>query len=391
MSSPIGPVEIDAVPDSGTRRIDDLPKGPVYFAASQVAGTPWRIAVVQQEATILARPQQFVFELLLMGVICLVAGTLGALWLTATEARPIAELRRAAAAMAGGDYAQTVVPSGVEETAALAEAFNRMARKISSVHATLAEHNAELHQANEAKSRFLAVMSHELRTPLNAIGGHAELMTLGVYGDVTMGQREALDRIGRNKDELIALVADILHYARLEANPLPVQSEPVSMARQFAALGETVLDQFDRKAVTLRVDDTAAWICADPVRVRQVLINLVTNALKFTPPGGTVSVMAAPRGDDTTVTISDTGVGIAPDQQAAIFEPFVQVDNSLTRCAGGAGLGLSIVRQLVTAMGGNVCVRSVEGQGATLEVTLPGCEAQPEPTALPLAELALRH
>ena len=382
-ASPIGATALDDVPDTGTVRVHGTSAGTMFMSAAPVTGTPYLLVMLQAEDSILARPRQFVRELLLIGLVCLAVGAIGAWWLSQLETRPIGALRHAADAMASGDYTQTVVSSGAEETAALADAFNTMALQISGVHATLADQNTALREANEAKARFLAVMSHELRTPLNAISGHAELLSIGVHGAVTDAQREALDRISRNKDQLVRLVSDILHYARLEANPLPVVREPVSLPRQFAALRETVSDQFERKNVTLVIHDTTAWICADPVRVQQVLINLVTNALQFTPADGMVTVAAEADAVWTTIRVIDTGVGIAPAQQATIFEPFVQADNSLTRRAGGAGLGLAIVRQLVAAMHGSVSVSSIEGQGSTFAVVLPSVEA--------VQEIAARH
>ncbi len=373
--SPLGTTPLEAVPDTGTILLNGAPAGPMFVAAAPVTGTPYRIVMMQTEESIVARPRLFLGELLLIGWVCLAAGAIGAWWLSKLETRPIGALRSAADAMAAGDYTQTVAPSGAEETAALADAFNTMAMHVSGVHATLADQNTSLREANEAKARFLAVMSHELRTPLNAISGHAELLSIGVYGDVTDAQREALDRITRNKDQLVALVSDILHYARQEANPLPVLREPVSLPRQFAALRETVGEQFERKGVSLVIEDTTASVCADPVRVQQVLLNLVTNALQFTPQGGTVTVAADAGADLTTLRVTDTGVGISAAQQATIFEPFVQADNSLTRRAGGAGLGLAIVRQLVAAMGGTVTVRSAEGRGSTFSVALPSVDA----------------
>ncbi len=378
IASPLGRTPLKAVPDTGTVLATDTPSGRMFVAAAPVTGTPYRIVMMQSEGSILARPRQFLGELMLIGWVCLAAGTLGAWWLSRLETRPIGALRHAADAMASGDYTQKVAPSGAEETAALADAFNTMALQISGVHATLADQNTALREANEAKARFLAVMSHELRTPLNAISGHAELLSIGVYGAVTEAQREALDRIARNKDQLMTLVSDILHYARQEANPLPVLREPVSLLRQFAALRETVSDQFERKGVALVIDDVASWISADPVRVQQVLINLVTNALQFTPAGGTVRVSADTGAEQVTIQVRDTGVGIASAHQATIFDPFVQADNSLTRRAGGAGLGLAIVRQLVAAMGGTVGVSSAEGQGSTFSVMLPSADAAME-------------
>ncbi|HYW31408.1 MAG TPA: HAMP domain-containing sensor histidine kinase [Gemmatimonas sp.] len=357
--------------DTTAVRIVDARGDGLYVSVSSVSGTPWRMVVTQSEDAIVARATALLRRLILVGLLLLVAGTCGAWWLTHQETRPLTTLRAATDAMAGGDYTQVVTPHGAEETAALADAFNSMSMRISGVHATLAEQNAQLQQANEAKARFLAVMSHELRTPLNAIGGYTDLMSLGVQGPVTEAQLESLARIRRSKDQLLHLVGDILHYARLEATPLAVSHEPVALSTQFAALRDTTQEQFARKRVSLTADDAGGTVWGDPARVQQILINLTVNALQFTDAGGMVSLSVQTDSDTATIHVRDTGVGIAPEQQARIFEPFVQADNSLTRRVGGAGLGLAIVRQLATAMGGEVRVASTVGHGSTFSVTLP--------------------
>lgn len=381
-TSPLGERGLDQLLDTGTVRFDDGEGETFYASSAAVTGAPWLIVLTEGEASIMARPRALLNELLMITVTVLLLGTIGAWWLSRLETRPLAELRKAADAMASGDYTRVVIPKGAEETAALAEAFNTMSMRISGVHATLAAQNEELMRANEAKARFLAIMSHELRTPLNAIGGYAELMALGVHGPTSEEQRHALERIARSKDQLLHLVSDILSYARLEATPLAVARESVPVMAQFESVRDTVADQFAGKGVQLVVTPTDATLCADPVRVQQILINLVTNALQFTLGGGRVDVYAEVEGDLTTLFVRDTGVGIEPEQQHTIFEPFVQVDNTLTRRSGGAGLGLAIVRQLATAMGGEVRMESTPGVGSTFAVSLPCAEAGPsEPTA----------
>lgn len=372
---PVDPIvpatELARATDAGAIRVRSANGEGLYIAAATVAGTPWRIVITQKESAIMTRPAELLRTLLIVGALLVAAGTFGAWWLTHRETRPLGTLRAATDAMTQGDYAQIVTPAGAEETAALAEAFNSMSMRISGVHATLAEQNAQLQEANEAKARFLAVMSHELRTPLNAIGGYTDLIALGVHGPVTDAQLDSLARVRRSKDQLLHLVGDILHYARLEATPLNVSHEPVMLQDQFTLLRDTMSEQFRRKGVAVACADTKAAVWGDPARVQQVLINLTTNALHFTEPGGSVTLWVDTDGDATTVHVRDTGVGIAAEQQSIIFEPFVQADNSLTRRVGGTGLGLAIVRQLTTAMGGSVRVQSVVGEGSTFSVTLP--------------------
>jgi signal transduction histidine kinase len=272
--------------------------------------------------------------------------------------------------VARGDYARQVSLSGGAEMAALAHSFNAMATRIGDTHAVLAHQNAALQRANDAKSRFLAMMSHELRTPLNAIGGYADLLALGIRGPVTPAQVQDLTRIRYNKDQLLTIIADVLHFSRADAGHLALQIVDVSLADQFTDVVETLSQQFARKDVHLIAEPTDAVVHADPARLRQVLCNLLSNALQFTEAGGTVRVAAEVAGDWTNVLVRDSGIGIPVDQQATIFEPFMQVDSSLTRRVGGTGLGLSIVHQLTTAMGGTVSVTSTLGAGSTFIVAL---------------------
>ncbi len=372
--SPLGERALRDLPDTGTVRVE-LENGQArYVASSSIVGAPWRIVLTEAEESILVRARELIQELLFIAITVLLIGTVGAWWLSQLETRPLTDLRNAADAMASGDYTQTVTPTGAQETAALADAFNTMSTRISGAHATLHAQNEALLRANEAKARFLAVMSHELRTPLNAIGGYAELMALGVHGPTTKEQRIALERIGHNKEQLLHLVSDILSYARLEATPLRMERELVSVQQQFETARNTVAEQFERKRVQLVIIDSPALLCADPVRVQQILLNLVTNALQFTAPGGRVDMYAEMMDDTTTLFVRDTGVGIAPEAHESIFEAFVQVDDTLTRLSGGTGLGLAIVRQLATAMGGDVRMESTPGVGSTFSVTLPSDE-----------------
>lgn len=370
-SSPIGALGVDALPEAKTLRVADVPEDPVYAAAASVAATPWLIVLVQSERSILAPPRAFLRGLLTIGLLLVVLGAVAALWLSRLETQSLRDLREAAEAMATGAYGQTVLPSGGAETAALADAFNTMSLHITGAHTALAERNAALTEANESKARFLAVMSHELRTPLHAIGGHAELLALGVHGPVTHAQQDAMQRIVRSKEQLLRLVSDILHYARIEASPLPLTSVEVTLSDVFDNVRGSVADEFVRRGVVLDFVPTTATVFGDEIRVQQILTNLVVNAMQFTPSGGSVTISGNAEGNLTVVTVRDTGVGIPLASQDSIFEPFVQADNSLTRRARGAGLGLAIVRQLVMAMSGTVTVSSLPGEGATFTVTLP--------------------
>ncbi|MBA3891399.1 MAG: GAF domain-containing protein, partial [Gemmatimonadaceae bacterium] len=228
-------------------------------------------------------------------------------------------------------------------------------------------------QANRAKSEFLAKMSHELRTPLNAISGHTQLVQLGIHGDVTEAQRDALVRVQRSQGHLLSLINDVLNYAKIEAGTLEYRLEHIPIKPVIARLEDMVLPQLRAKGLRYSVEacDTDPVVRADPDKLQQVLLNLVTNATKFTPGGGTVSIRCMQQGRTVTVEVEDTGIGIPEDRITEIFEPFVQVDRTLTSTHEGAGLGLAISRDLARAMHGDLTAASTPGVGSVFTLTLP--------------------
>jgi PAS domain S-box-containing protein len=232
---------------------------------------------------------------------------------------------------------------------------------------------AEAEGANRAKSEFLTVMSHELRTPLNAIGGYAELIELGVHGEVTPAQAEALARIQRNQRHLLSLINDVLNYARIEAARVQYDLAPVPVHETLAGLEALVAPQVRARGVSFSyaAADLALAVLADDEKLRQVLLNLLSNAVKFTAAGGRVWVSAEAGAESVSVHVADTGPGIPPDKLEVIFEPFVQLGRGLSSTQEGTGLGLAISRDLARGMGGDLGVQSVLGEGATFTLRLP--------------------
>jgi signal transduction histidine kinase len=227
-------------------------------------------------------------------------------------------------------------------------------------------------EANRAKSEFLAMMSHDLRTPLNAIGGYAELLALGVRGEMNDSQLADVERISRNQRHLLTLVNDVLNFARLETGeiPLAIAAQPLDpITRPLRAVIEP-------QAVTRSISyeylgcDPAVWVAVDSERLEQVLINLLGNAVKFTPEGGHVTMRCYTRGDLALVDVSDDGVGIPASKLEDVFDPFVQVGSRRSK-REGVGLGLAISRKLARAMGGDITVASEEGRGSTFTVSVP--------------------
>jgi signal transduction histidine kinase len=227
--------------------------------------------------------------------------------------------------------------------------------------------------ANQAKSKFLATMSHELRTPLNAIGGYTQLIEMGVHGPLTEEQRIALDRIRRAQMHLLRLINDVLNLARIEAGRVEYRIAEVPLVEVVKTVLPLVEPQMAAKAITPRtVLDQEPLVRADREKLEQITLNLLTNAAKFTPESGSITVRV--RNDPTDqrrvlLDIEDTGIGISPDMQKDIFEPFVQAHAD--RRKEGSGLGLAISRELARGMDADLTVQSVPGEGSTFTVSLP--------------------
>jgi PAS domain S-box-containing protein len=231
---------------------------------------------------------------------------------------------------------------------------------------------AEAEASNRAKTGFLAAMSHELRTPLNAISGYAQLMQDGIAGPVTEQQEEFLNRIRGSQQHLLAIVNDLLNYGRIEAGEVVYELAPISMHDVVERVIAMVAPQADRKRLRLELgtcpDDVIAM--SDQLKTEQIVLNLVSNAVKFTPEGGVVTLTCSLRDGAAMIAVRDTGPGIPEDMQEMIFDPFVQLGRSLTSTPEGAGLGLAISRDLARAMGGEITVESTPGSGATFTLRL---------------------
>jgi PAS domain S-box-containing protein len=242
--------------------------------------------------------------------------------------------------------------------------------------------SSELERAYRLKSEFLANMSHELRTPINALIGYTALMLDRIYGDLTPKQVEGLTRIQASAQHLLALINDILDLARIEAGKTPVRLEASELRPLLVEVADQMEPLVKRKALEFRVsiEEHIPVVLTDPTKVKQIVLNLLSNAVKFTNRGF-VSFGACRNGSDLVVEVSDSGIGIKPQNLDVIFEEFRQVDQSRTREYGGTGLGLSITRKLVGLLGGELSVESEYGHGTTFVVKLPldgaGAETQP--------------
>lgn len=263
----------------------------------------------------------------------------------------------------------------------LKEASDELERKIQTATADIAHQNEllrrqaiELEQASMLKSRFLANMSHEFRTPLNAILGYTSMLMQGVAGSLDAPVRRQLSRIESNGRHLLTIINEILDISRIEAGRMPLQLSRVripELVNEVRAELEPIIIR-TRLKVSVTLPRTLKPIETDRQKVKQILLNLLSNALKFTHEGTvTISAREHPKERVMELSVTDTGIGIAPNDQERIFEDFRQLDNSPTRAYGGTGLGLSICKRLAQMLDGNIVVHSQLGVGSRFTLTLP--------------------
>jgi signal transduction histidine kinase len=349
-----------------------------YISASErIAGTPLLLVVETPRASTQGRAREFLLDIGVLGLLLLVAGTL-IVWLTSRRiTRPIAQLSAAAAGIAARNYDRRVDVARADELGTLADSFNIMASEVQRSVREAEASRAEAEQANRAKSEFLANMSHEIRTPINAMLGYTDILEAGVAGPLTETQYHHLERIKVSGRHLIRLIDDLLDFARIETARLSIEKR---VAHADAAI-RTALTVVEPQAVAKPIEITTEIVAdpqyiGDPQRVEQILVNLLGNAVKFTPPNGRVrlecrTIKSNGARARTQFVVEDTGRGIPAERLATIFDAFVQGHTGYTRPHGGSGLGLSISRRLAELMGGTIAADSKEGKGSRFTLTLP--------------------
>ncbi|MBW3629524.1 MAG: DUF4118 domain-containing protein [Gemmatimonadetes bacterium] len=302
------------------------------------------------------------------GVLLVTAWLVNALARAVEQARAEAERR----AVQAEEMARSLEEQATELEAQV-ETNQALVARLGRANERLQKAAVQAQAASRAKSAFLATMSHELRTPLNAIDGYAELIEMGIYGNPTPEQANAVARIRASHRVLLALIDQVLDQAKIEAGKLELTVRPVPIAEAVATACGIAEPLARARGIRLRRNavDPRHTAHADAVRLEQILINLTTNAVKFTAPGGEIAIGSAAEGGRVRIDVSDTGAGIPEDKLESIFEPFYQLDQSSTRVEGGAGLGLTISRDLARAMAGDISVSSELGRGSIFTVTLP--------------------
>jgi signal transduction histidine kinase len=299
----------------------------------------------------------------------LIAGLTGALLLfsglISSMRRPLEELVDAAGRLAAGDRSTRVEVGGLSETATLGAAFNEMARE-------LEIEEGRRDELDRLKDEFVLTASHELRSPLTSVQGFAELLMLD-KDSLTPRQRETVEIILDNCRHLVRLLNDLLDLARSDAGRLSIRPQPTEVAPLIEDVVRTMRAQTEAasQALTEQVEPGLPQINVEPDRIRQILVNLLTNAHEYAPEGASIGVAARAVGAEVEISVSDNGPGIPPDQLERIFERFTRGDAGLTQRVGGTGLGLAISKSLVELHGGSISAGSIVGEGSTFHVRLP--------------------
>ncbi len=377
------------IPTFGVDTEPDLPATPrsgPYTVGSVKGPTEWRVLTVRTTdgTTTVALPltqntdtvHRLVMLQLIVGAIVLAALAVIAYFMVRRSLRPLRRVESIAAAIADGDLHRRVPVRGTNtEVDRLSRSLNSMLAQIQRAFTATEASEEAARRSEERMRRFIADASHELRTPLTTIRGFAELYRQGAPGD----PGTFMDRIERESQRMGVLVEDLLMLARLDAQRplelgqvdlLAIASDAVHNARAVVAAGHT---DGPVRTIELKVEpgEGTLEVVGDEARLRQVLANLMNNAVTHTAPDAAVTVRLTPAADHVLLEVADTGPGLPPEEAERVFERFYRTDTSRTRTSGGTGLGLSIVQALVTAHGGTVGVRSTPGEGTTFTVRLP--------------------
>ncbi|HEY0602157.1 MAG TPA: ATP-binding protein, partial [Herpetosiphonaceae bacterium] len=412
--------------DEGTTRITIGGK-PSFVSFAPLPSIGWSLGIVSPvseviaqstsvEAAIRSGTDETVQITLLMMALFFSLALIGTVVISRRMTRPIAALVAGTRAVAAGNLDVTIPVRSHDELGLLAQSFNQMTAELAAsrrrmetwsqtLEQTVRERTADLaeamqqaqearaaaEQANELKTQFLANMSHELRTPLNSIINFTRILMVGMRGPVTESQVDYLNRVRSSGEHLLGLINDILDLSKIEAGKMELFKEPISIGDVVHSVMSSAAGLTKSKPIELHheIEPDLPTIEVDRTRIRQVLLNLLSNAAKFTDEGS-ITVRVTQQDSQVLISVRDTGIGIAPEHQALIFEEFRQVEGDSNRRYEGTGLGLAICRKLIELHGGRIWVESAAGAGSTFFFTLPFqiVPEQPLPTtATPLSHL----
>jgi signal transduction histidine kinase len=342
-----------------------------------IGDTDWRVVVEQETGEVLRPVYQSLLWTGLLLLVLLVFAMAAGRYLSNRIVAPIEQLEREVDRMAQGDLSARASSMSSDEVGRLAESFNKMAAELEgytkSLEQKIAEKTAQLERANRHKSEFLTNMSHELRTPLNAVIGFADALDAQYFGPLNDKQSEYVRDISGSGQHLLSLINDILDLSKIEAGKMELELTTFDLE---AAVGNAITLIRERAlrqnlSVSADISPGLGLVTADERKLKQVLINLLTNAVKFTYPGGWVRVSAMRDKNDVIVSVVDSGIGIPASEHTSVFEEFKQLAATGAAKHEGTGLGLALAKRLVELHGGRIWVESEVGQGAKFSFTLP--------------------
>jgi signal transduction histidine kinase len=268
--------------------------------------------------------------------------------------------------LAAGDFAKRVEVPNRDELGELASNLNRMSLQLGTLY-------HQIETATQHKSEFLANMSHELRTPLNAIIGFSEVLIERLFGELNEKQLDYLKDIHSSGQHLLSLINEILDLSKIEAGRMELEPSRFAVETTVAEALTLIRERAQRHGIALEreIDTQLGEIIADERKFKQILLNLLSNAVKFTPDGGRIDVLARREDSNAVISVHDTGIGIAPEDQQAVFEEFRQVGGDHTKKQEGTGLGLALTKKFVELHGGKIWLESEPGKGSTFTFTIP--------------------